>query len=147
MAQERPTTPEKQLLDLIEDPKEQDVSQKKIKRRSYGLISLSALRGRISFFIESARSGKFFYNVVPDVKALNKALKYCIALLAVYLIGNFVMSLGRMQQVPEFVAQSTRKQREAPVSGLVTKKVGYYLEGSRSRDIFKFGDFGFVEGG
>ena len=57
MAQERPSTPEKQLLNLIEDPKEQDLSQKKIKRSSFSLFSLAALRGRFSFLLESIRSG------------------------------------------------------------------------------------------
>jgi len=145
MAQERPTTPEKQLLDLIEDPKEQGVSKKKIKRRSFSLFSFSALKGRLSFLLESAQSGSFLKNALPDIKGLNKILKVCIVLLVVYLAGNFVMSVGRLKRVPEFVVQSSRPSKEIPADELSSKKIGYYLEGPRSRDIFRFGDFGFVE--
>ncbi len=141
MAQERPTTPEKQLLDLIEDPKERDVSQKKIKRRSFNLISFSALRGRLSFLIESIQSGSFLNNALPDIKGLNKLLKICIALLLVYLVGNFVMSFSRMKNVPEFVAKTSRASKGVAGAELSSKKVSYYLEGPRTRDIFRFGDF------
>ena len=145
MAQERPTTPEKQLLDLIEDPKEQDVSQKKIKQRSFHLLSFSALRGRLSFFLERAQSGAFFSNALPDIKGLNKILKVCIVLLLIYLVGNFIMSASRLKEIPEFVTQSARSAKEVLATELSSKNVAYYLEGPRSRDIFKFGDFGVVD--
>jgi hypothetical protein len=142
MAQERSTTPEKQLLDLIEDPRGQDVVQKKIKRRSFNLFSLSALRGRISFLVEAAQSGALFKKTLPDIKGLNKALKICVILLAIYLAGNFIMSLSRIKQIPAFGDQGARAAREIPLVGVSGKKISYYLEGPRSRDIFKFGDFG-----
>lgn len=142
MAQERPTTPEKQLLDLIEHPKEQDISQKKIKRRSFSLFSFSVVRGRLSFLREHLRSGVLFRNALPDIKGLNKMLQVCIALLLVYLLGNFVMSMNRLKQVPEFITRSTREPGEIPVVGLSSNKIAYYLERPRTRDIFKFGDFG-----
>ena len=145
MVQERPTTPEKQLLDLIEDPKEQGVSPKKIKRRSFNLFSFSAFRGRLSFLQESMQSGAFFRNALPDIKGLNRILKVCIALLFVYLVGNFAMSRDRLKQVPEFVSKSSRGSKEVPAAELSSKQISYYLEGPRSRDIFKFGDFGVPE--
>jgi len=147
MAQERPTTPEKQLLDLIEDPKEQDLTQKKIKHKSFGLVSFSALRGRLSFLRESVRSGAFLKSAFLDIKGLNKILRICIVLLLLYLVGNFVMSFNRLREVPEFVTKSFRVSKEIPAAELSGKKISYYLEGPRSRDIFKFGDFGRVEEG
>lgn len=145
MAQERPTTPEKQLLDLIEDPKEQDVSQKKIKRKSFSMLSFSALRGRLSFLQESLQSGTLFKNALPDIKGLNKMLKICIALLVLYLVVNFIVSINKLKKVPEFVAESSRSSRDIPMVELSSRKIAQYLEGPRSRNIFKFGDFGFVE--
>lgn len=145
MVQERPTTPEKQLLDLIEDPKEQGVSPKKIKRRSFNLFSFSAFRGRLSFLQESMQSGAFFRSALSDIKGLNRILKVCIALLFVYLVGNFAMSMDRLKQVPEFVSKSSRGSKEIPAAELSSKQISYYLEGPRSRDIFKFGDFGVPE--
>ncbi|MBN1870577.1 MAG: hypothetical protein JW847_08390 [Candidatus Omnitrophica bacterium] len=145
MAQERPTTPEKQLLDLIEDPKQQGVAQKKTKRKSFNLLSLSAFRGRVSFIRESIRSGAFFKNTLMDIRELNKLLKVFIALLLAYLIGNFIVSFDRLQKTPEFVMKSSRPNKEISLSELASKNISYYLEGPRSRNIFKFGDFGVQE--
>ncbi len=141
MVQERPTTPEKQLLGLIEDPKEQDLSQRKIKRKSFSLISFSALKGRLSFLRESIRSGSFFRKDFLDVKALNRILKICIVALSLYLIGNFVMSIDRLREVPEFVAKNGRLSKEISSTESFGRKISYYLESPRSRNIFKFGDF------
>lgn len=144
MAEERPTTPEKQLLDLIEDPKGQGVSRKKIKNKSFSLFSFSALRGRLSFFLEGVRTGSLFRGTLPDIKGLNRALKVCIVLLFLYLVGALIISFGRLKEAPKFITESSRPFKEIPVAGLLSKKVSVYLEGPRSRDIFEFGDFGLM---
>lgn len=141
MAQERPSTPEKQLLDLIEDPKEQDLNQKKIKRGSFSLFSFAALKGRFSFLLDSIRSGSFLKSTFLDIKGLNKVLKICIGLLFFYLIGNFAMSMVRLKEIPEFVSKSLRPSSEIPATVLSSKRISDYLEGPRSRNIFRFGDF------
>ena len=140
MAQERPSTPEKQLLDLIEKPKERDLNQKKIKRRSLSLFSIAALRGRVSFFQDSLRSGLSLKKIFFDIKGLNRVLRLCIVLLVIYLIGNISMSVTRMQEIPEFAYKSTRGSAEVQPEDLFERKVSYYLEGPRSRNIFSFGD-------
>ncbi|MCK5083019.1 MAG: hypothetical protein KAR31_08960 [Candidatus Omnitrophica bacterium] len=91
------------------------------------------------------QSGAFFRNALPDIKGLNRILKVCIALLFVYLVGNFAMSRDRLKQVPEFVSKSSRESKDIPAAELSSKQISYYLEGPRSRDIFKFGDFGVPE--
>lgn len=140
MEQERPSTPEKQLLNLIEDPKEQDLSQKKIKRSSFSLFSLSALKGRLSFLLESIRSGSFFTKAFLNMKGLNRALKGCIAFLVLYLIGNFTMSVIRLKETPEFVTKGSKSSVEIPATLLSGRRISDYLEGPRSRNIFSFGD-------
>ena len=92
MEQEKPSTPEKQLLDLIENPKEQDLNKKKIKRSSLNLFSFAALRGRFSFLLESIRSGSFLRKNFYDIKGFNRMLRICIVLLVIYVIVNFTMS-------------------------------------------------------
>jgi len=52
------------------------------------------------------------------------------------------MSLIRLKEIPEFVVKTTRVSTDAPLAKSVPKKISFYLEGPRSRDIFKFGDFG-----
>jgi hypothetical protein len=140
MAQERPTTPEKQLLDLIEDPKERDLSQKKIKRSSFSLVSLAALKGRLSFLLESVQSGALFKRAFLNIKGANKILKVFMALLLVYLVGNFTMSIIRLNEIPEFVTRKPRTSSGTSLADLSTKQISDYLEGPRSRNIFKFGD-------
>jgi len=141
MAQERPSTPEKQLLNLIEDPKERDLSQKKIKHGSSRLFSLAALQGRFSFLLKSMRSGSFLKSSFWDIKRFNKVLKVCIALLFFYLVGNFTMSIIRLKEIPEFVTRSPRSSAGVPETVLLSKRISDYLEGPRSRNLFRFGDF------
>jgi hypothetical protein len=140
MAQERPTTPEKQLLNLIEDPKEKDLSQKKIKRKTFNLVSFAALRARISFFQEDVFSGAFLKKAFLDIKGLNRVLRICILLLFLYVVGNFSMSVARLAEPPKFVVKNSRPPVEVLSQETTDKKLAFYLEGPRSRNIFKFGD-------
>lgn len=145
MAQERPSTPEKQLLNLIEDPKGQDLNQKKIKRKSFSLFSFAALRGRFSFLLDGIQSGSFLKSTFWDIKGLNRVLKVCIGLLFFYLIGNFTMSMVRLKEIPEFISKSSRPSAGIPATILSSKRISDYLEGPRSRNIFRFGDLPVVE--
>jgi len=53
MSPERPVTPEKQLLNLIEEPRSRSSLQAAaIKRHGLSMISLGALKGRFAFFRE-----------------------------------------------------------------------------------------------
>jgi len=140
MAQERPSTPEKQLLDLIEDPKERDLSQKKIKRSSFSLVSLAALKGRLSFLLDSIRSGSFFKRAFLNIKGINKVLQICSALLFIYLIGKSTMSIIKLNEIPEFVTKNPRLSTGTLKTDFSSKNISDYLEGPRSRNIFKFGD-------
>ena len=140
MEQERPSTPEKQLLNLIEDPKEQDLSQKKIKRSSFSLFSFAALRGRFSFLLGSIKSGSFLKVSLWNIKGFNRVLKICIILLFFYLIGNFTVSIIKLKEIPEFVTKGSRSSAKIPESVLSNRRISDYLEGPRSRNIFRFGD-------
>lgn len=139
MAQERPSTPEKQLLDLIENPKKQDLSQKKIKRTSLTFLSFAALRGRLSFLWDTLSSGDF-RKLVFDLKSLNQVLKGCIFVLVIYLIFYFTMAVVKLNEVPEFASKNPRGSTELSATGITARNVSYYLEGPRTRNIFKFGD-------
>lgn len=141
MVQERPSTPEKQLLKLIEDPGSRDLSHTKIKRASSSLFSLAALRGRLSFWQESIRSGSFFKKTFFDIKGINRVLRVCVIVLFFYTAGHFTFSMIRLREIPEFAAKRSRAAAKISADETSDKKISYYLEGPRSRDIFKFGDF------
>lgn len=139
MAQEKPSTPEKQLLNLIEDPKEQDLSQKKIKRNSFNLLSVDAVKGRLSFLLENIQTGSFFKKALFDIKGINKILQAFIVFLVVYIIWHFSASIVKLREEPEFISVS-RELADAPSADFVTRTISDYLDGPRERNIFSFGD-------
>ncbi len=145
MAQERPSTPEKQLLNLIEDPKERDVSHEKIKRRSFNLFSFAALRARISFFVGSVRSVSAFKKAILDLKGLNKILQLCVVVLFLYFIASLAMSIVKLKEIPEFVSKNPRLSKGAATADFFNKRISDYLEGPRVRNIFKFGNLALDE--
>ena len=88
---------------------------------------------------ENLSSGTF-KKFLLDLKGLNRALKLCIAILIVYLVGYFTMSVSRLKEVPEFESKNSRGSAEFRTSGTLANNVAHYLEGPRGRNIFKFGD-------
>ena len=142
MAQERPTTPEKQLLELIEDPKTQGFGSRGIKHKGGSLFSLVALKGRLSFFRERLSSGFSFSSTTFDVKVINNILQLCIVFLAIYLGVNLVISIMNLTKIPELSQDAAASiELGSPQDISLLKKSSYYLEKVRSRDIFKFGRF------
>ena len=144
MAQERPITPEKQLLKLIEDPKSKTtaVSAQAIKHQGLSLFSFSAWIGRISFFKDwfKRRLQRPKYHGF-NTKIISKALGICIFVLAFYFISNLFTSLVNFKKMPDLLEM--KKEDLKPVSfqeASVSKKaVSYFLEKVRQRDIFKMG--------
>ncbi len=145
MAQERPITPEKQLLKLIEDPKSKTtaVSAQAIKHQGLSLFSFSAWIGRISFFkdwfkrrLQRPKSHGF------NTKIISKALGICIFVLAFYFINNLFTSFINFKKVPNLLLE-VKKEDSKPESFQETsvskKAVSYFLEKVRQRDIFKMG--------
>jgi len=145
MAQERPFTPEKQLLKLIEDPKLKPASFNSlaIKHQGLSLFSLSAWAGRISFFkhwfkkqSQEPKTNGF------DVKIISKALGFCILVLAFYFINNLFTSFINLKH-PRNLALEVKKEdlsSAGPDDPFVSKKaVTYFLEKIRQRDIFSMG--------
>ncbi|MFC1708964.1 hypothetical protein ACFL2J_02745 [Candidatus Omnitrophota bacterium] len=141
MAQERSTTPEKQLLKLIEDPKTATFGSKGLKHKGHSLFSIAALKGRISFFKERLAFGFSFKNISFDVRVVSTILQLCIFVLVVYFGVNLVFSISssKIPEISQDAAASIELGSPQEVSFL--KKESYYLENARSRDIFRFGQF------
>jgi len=142
MAQERPLTPEKQLLKLIEDPKSKGTSYAQaIKHQGLSLFSFAAWLGRISFFKDWFK--KWFQgpkHVEFNLKIINKVLGICIFVLAFHFISNLFTSLISLKKMPNLLLE-VKKEDLKPLSlqeSSVSKKaVSYFLEKVRQRDIFK----------
>lgn len=145
MAQERPSTPEKQLLKLIEDPKLKPVSFNSlaIKHQGLSLFSFGAWAGRISFFKDWFRKqsqGQEAHGF--DTKIISKVLGICILVLVFYFINNLYVSFINLK-IPRNLALEVKKEdldASGPTDAFVSKKaVSYFLEKTRQRDIFKMG--------
>jgi hypothetical protein len=142
MFQGRHAPPEKQLLNLIEQAKAGKKVQPEIqpfgfRYRFLSIFSFSALKARCSFLQEVL--AQFFSSTKGplDIRGINNILLLCVIILALYFISNFVISTNSLQKMPELaltVAASTARPIEQPTSFL--KKLPYYLETARARDVF-----------
>lgn len=146
MAEERPLTPEKQLLDLIEGSRTKGarIQANAIKRRSLSFFSAGAWIGRSTFFKDrfkgwlKAKRWRTF-----DVKAVNDILAFIIFILAAYFISNFFISAIRLKKIPDYLKLEAQNDKTESADAYETSGLGkaasYYLEKVRQRDIFKMG--------
>ena len=140
MAQRKPTIPENELLDLIRNPsKAQGLARNHIRQRTWrGFFSLTAFKGRFSFFTEKIKvSGK---KTPLDLKGINKILYFFIGIFLVYLVGYFTFFMRSLTHLPTFAPINPRVSEETPEEMGAAKKISDYLDKSRARDIFKFDD-------
>lgn len=146
MAQERSITPEKQLLKLIEEPKDKGaaVKARAIKYRGLSLFSLGAWLGRFHFSKNKIR-GVFDLKSLRrlDISAVNSALFLLVFILTFYFIYNLSVSVVNMRKPWDYKLKSDGVQGQGGESfedaSLLKKSESFYLEKVRERDIFKIG--------
>jgi hypothetical protein len=142
MSPERPATPEKQLLNLIEEPRGRSSLQAAaIKRHGRSIFSFDALKGRFAFFKnrlqKDLKEGKAYQ---LDVKALNGLLRLFVLLLAVYFIVSLLLTVTSSKKTLDTALKNTQdNQGSKTISTSLMKAAAYYLEKARDRDIFKMG--------
>lgn len=144
MAKERPISPEKQLLSLIESSKTNkvDVQARAVKHQRLSLFSFGAWVGRISFFkgvFKKRPRGVKRHHL--DIKLVNKLLGLCIFALAVYFTNDLFGSLDNFKNTPnlEFKPQESASLADSQAIPFLKKEASYYFEKVRERDIFKMG--------
>ncbi|MGE5197080.1 MAG: hypothetical protein ACM3IL_01070 [Deltaproteobacteria bacterium] len=145
MAQERPLTPEKQLLRLIEDPKTKGssgVQAQAIKYHSLSLFSFGAWLGRLSFLKDKFREWVVGERSYPDiVKIINAVLGFGVAVLAFYFIASILVSIaGQRKPLPlRLQAADTTKKPQASEDSSRLQSSSYYIDKITQRNIFKMG--------
>ena len=142
MAPERPLTPEKQLLNLIENPKAKNANPlglSGMKQHGLSLLSPGAWLGRVSFSRERFKKWLKDLKRRPlDVKALNKALSVCLVILTLYFAGNLAIGIVNTKKLPVFKFEFSGKESgDLLQEGSFLKAASYYLEKVRQRDIFQ----------
>lgn len=141
MAQERerPATPEKQLLNLIEEPKASGITPKKGTASAIRLLSPAALRGRFSFIQGRIQALFALKKTAFDIKGVNKILQFCIVILSFWAAGSFMKGMNDIKNPPDVKIERFPRSGGIIRSSRESKKIARYLEKPRERDIFQFG--------
>jgi hypothetical protein len=144
MAQERPLTPEKQLLKFIETSKlnSAGTQAQAIRRHSLSFLDLGAWLGRISFL--KVRFEKWYQGFSLgklDIKVVNRFLGLMTVVLLFYFLSSFLVSIINLGKVPDLESKTSLGKIETvpPETSGFKKAVSYYLDKVRERDIFTMG--------
>jgi hypothetical protein len=140
MAENESLTPEKQLLKLIENPKQGFVRVESAKREGKKWFSFPALKGRFDFWkgtsIKQWFSLKKFTRSSHGVEQVNTLLKVLIVLMAIYAaysvfdMAKGIRKAGNLILPPDKAVADTAET----IGGL--QSVSYYLERIKGRNIF-----------
>ena len=131
-------TPEKQLLKLIEQPGAADQQKETLKRRSIQFLSLSALKGRLSFFKERVSGYLTVKKKAPvGTKGTNRVLALCCLALAAYLSTDVINSIRELSQVPVLEAAPYEIALDTSGGASPNGKL-YYVDKVRERNVFDF---------
>jgi hypothetical protein len=145
MAENQPDTPEKQLLRLIENPKQPVLKVEEAKRQSKKWFSLNALKGRISFW--SSASGKQWFSFKSFTKSgvglrqINLALRMLIICLAAFLVYYVVQMSLELKKASNLILNFDGRdiQFQEGIEPEV-KNLSYYLEKVSGRNLFNITD-------
>ena len=137
MPSEQSSTPERQLLKLIEEKKKSSsLASKGSMRKGLSFFSLGAIRGRLSFLEEKLKrilSG----GLSLDLSSINKLLIVVVLGTLFILIFNFIDSMLGLEKQVEASFKIEGKEPAFKFQDVsILKKPAYYLEQARKRDIF-----------
>lgn len=138
----KPLTPERQLLNLIEEPQgaRQALKAELIKRKGLSFLSFGAWLGRFSFF--NLKLKDWFKSGAlrrPDIKFINVLLGFCALLLGGYLVFTFSGSMAGLKKGLSGLESGSGEVHPGSTSAVkasILKAASYYLERARGRDIF-----------
>ena len=137
MAEPERPTPEKQLLNLIESPKSEQVQAENLKRRGRQWFSLGALKAR--FPLPRWPSFKNFAKTSFGVRQVNLSLKISIIFLALYLGYNVVVMALELKKASNLIFSADKISPSPAQFASPLKDMPYYLGKAAARDIFGFG--------
>jgi hypothetical protein len=143
MAKERFVTPEKQLLNLIEDhgSSKSGARGSAIKHRGLSFLSAGAWIGRLSFLKQNLKAWHPRDVHSIDIRGINRILIIIIAVLAVYFVQGVVADLMRFKKMDSSRLGSVSAQGAAEIKDIVglNKALSSYVEVVSQRDIFNIG--------
>ena len=140
MAENEPTTPEQQLLKLIEGQKPGEPLPKGAKPK--GGFSLGRLPGTLMASLAFWKRKKRRSQGRPasfGLAEVNKALIVLGAVLFVYVVFDAVASARNLQRPPNFAPMKDMRPKTTKEAVAPLAETSYYLQKVSSRDIFREG--------
>ena len=145
MAENQPDTPEKQLLRLIENPKQPVLKVEEAKRQGKKWFSVNALKARISFW--SSLSNRKWFSFKKSTKTgigvrqANLALKISIACFGVFLVYYVTQMSLQLKRASNLILPSDGNDSALQMSAEPdVKNVSYYQEKTSARNLFGIGE-------
>lgn len=142
MAEDKPLTPEKQLLKLIENPKGESLRAEDVKRQGKKWISLGALKGRLAFWksfsFRKWISVKQLSRSSFGIRRVNLILKFSIVFLSLYLGYSVFVTAAEMKRASNLIFEHEKNLTAALEPGSPLKSLPYYLEKVGGRNLFSF---------
>lgn len=134
----RDSTPEKELLRIIENPSAKTkLASATMRYQRQSLFSWDGLKGRLAFFRKRLHSVSFEARSLYDIENINLALSGLVFFMALALILNSFFSFLRLRKGLDFKLE----HKSVPVISQDNiqriKGLSYYLEKTRQRDIFR----------
>ena len=141
MAEEGSSTPERELLKLIEEPSAKvDVSSVKVRRNLFSLFSPVALKARFSFLKAKFKGILSLKRLTHlEFRIINRSVEACIFILIFYLVCNFIVSMINVNKKSSLEFEIKKFTASVLPETSLLKVVSYYLEKASARDIFKMG--------
>ena len=142
MAEEGSLTPERELLKLIEEPGTKGkIFTAKARLKFFSLFSPVVLKARFSFLKAKLKGGLSLKRITHlEIRAINRALEFCIFILIFYLVGNLIISIISLNRKSSLAFEIKKGSPSSVITETSLLKVAsYYLEKARARDIFKMG--------
>ena len=140
MAENESLTPEKQLLKLIENPKQETLRAENAKREGEKWFSWKALKGRFSylktFLSERWASLRDLSKPQFGIRQFNFVLKCAILFLGLYLGYTLVVMALGLKRASNLIFKYEKHSSTQPETAPILKALPYYMEKVTARDIF-----------
>ena len=133
-----PSSPEKELLKLIEKPMSKDALRSAaVRYHGKSFFSFGALKGRIAFLQNKLKSFKTGDLRTFDLKAFNMILSVSVVILLGYFIISSAFAWSNLQRDIVIDIKSSKHGVSNPTQmSSLLKAASFYLEKARARDIF-----------
>lgn len=142
MAEDKQTTPEQQLLKLIEG-KPKPGGSGKARAKGVSLSSVSkfpgALLGWFAFWKRSAKKRSYGGRPSFGLAGVNRVLILMTAILAVYVVFDAVASARNLGRTPNFAPPKDLRAALQKETIVPLEETSYYLQKVSARDIFREG--------